>query len=257
MKGINLNKPLVYQHSSLRYFAPHEYHIDRVCEDDVLLLVFEGVLRFTEDGERREVGAGEYYVQHRGGLQKGEVESETPQYLYIHFRGEWTAGETGLPVRGNFDSTAFKPLLEEMDRVAHGDFTLAERTAVFLQIVSRLCREPKVQNVADRVAAFMMQRLNEPLSLERLSEEFHFSKNHLINVFKNAFGVTPACYWNQLKLQKARHLLEATSAPSQVIAESCGFNNYSHFYRLFVRETGLSPAKWREQARKKGVSYVG
>lgn len=43
----------------------------------------------------------------------------------------------------------------------------------------------------------------------------------------------------------------------QAASESCGFNNYSHFYRLFVHETGLSPVKWREQARKKGVSYVG
>lgn len=254
MKGINLNRPLFYKHSSLRYFAEHEHHIDRLCEDDVLLLVFKGTLRFEEDGVACEIGAGEYYIQRRGGLQKGTVESDAPHYLYVHFHGEWGEGEGILPVRGTFDAAACMPLMEQMDRLAHGESTLTERTAVFTQILSHLYGGVEPQSIADQVAAFMARHLNEELSLERLSAQFHFSKNHLINLFKSERGTTPACYWNQLKLQKAKHLLEATSDPSQTVAEACGFNNYSHFYRLFVRETGLSPSKWREQTRERGVT---
>ena len=88
MYGIDLDKPILYKHSSLRFFAEHEWHIDRVCECDVLLLVFDGVLRFSEDGVMRELGAGEYYIQRRGGLQRGETESDMPRYLYIHFQAE-------------------------------------------------------------------------------------------------------------------------------------------------------------------------
>ena len=63
MRGINLNKPIEFLHSSLRYFSEGEHHITRFCKDDVLLMVFEGVLRFNEDNIRYEIHPGEYHIQ--------------------------------------------------------------------------------------------------------------------------------------------------------------------------------------------------
>ena len=54
MKGIDLNKQIIYLHSSLRFFDKKEHHINRFCEENVLLLVYEGVLRFSEDGIERQ-----------------------------------------------------------------------------------------------------------------------------------------------------------------------------------------------------------
>ena len=65
MAGIDLNKNVVYKFASFRYFEKMEHHINRFCKDNVLLLVFDGVLRFSENGEETEVRAGEYYVQKR------------------------------------------------------------------------------------------------------------------------------------------------------------------------------------------------
>ena len=36
------------------------------------------------------------------------------------------------------------------------------------------------------------------ISLEKICKEFHFSKNHIINIFKKEFGVTPIKYINDL-----------------------------------------------------------
>ncbi len=33
------------------------------------------------------------------------------------------------------------------------------------------------------------------------------------------------------------------------ISEKCGFNNYSYFYKLFIRKNKISPEKWREKKR--------
>ena len=65
MAGIDFNSPILYRHASFRYFEKNEHHITRFCIDNVLLLVYEGVLRFSEDGEEKEVRAGEYYI-HEG-----------------------------------------------------------------------------------------------------------------------------------------------------------------------------------------------
>ena len=85
------------------------------------------------------------------------------------------------------------------------------------------------------------------ISLKKICDKFHFSKNHIINVFKKEFGVTPLAYINDLKIRRAKYLLEVTSDTLETIALECGFNNYSHFYKLFYRETGLSPTEWKKK----------
>ena len=47
MQGIDLNKPIRYKTASLRFFKEGEHHISRRCPEDVLLLVYDGVLRFS------------------------------------------------------------------------------------------------------------------------------------------------------------------------------------------------------------------
>ena len=249
MKGIDLNALVRYKHSSFRYFYPGEHHVDRICEDDVLLLVFEGVLRFVEDGRSYEVGPGEYHIQRRNGCQQGPVSSDSPKYLYVHFHAAWEDEGELLPFRGTFIHQRLKPLMERLDMMSHGKYTLVEKSAVFLEILSILYRDNKVQTVSDRIAEYLAEHFTGPVYLEQLCDEFHFSKNHIINLFKQRYGMTPFEYVNLLRIRKAKHLLEATSSPIEQISVESGFRNYSHFYRLFLRESQMSPAQWRKQSR--------
>ena len=79
-------------------------------------LVYDGVLRFSEDGVEYEVAAGEYFIQRKGTMQRGDVPSDAPKYLYIHFLADWTENGSGLPRQGNFDIAALWPLMERIDR---------------------------------------------------------------------------------------------------------------------------------------------
>ena len=51
------------------------------------------------------------------------------------------------------------------------------------------------------------------------------------------------------------NLLESTSKTSEEIMFECGFNNYSHYYRLFVRKNGVSPSEWRANVRSNPQNY--
>ena len=64
--GISMQTVPTYRLSAFRRFLPGERHITRVESGDVLLLMLEGTLRFTEDGVPVELTRGEYYVQQRG-----------------------------------------------------------------------------------------------------------------------------------------------------------------------------------------------
>ena len=99
------------------------------------------------------------------------------------------------------------------------------------------------------MAEYMQQHYHEKITLEILSKEFHYSKNQIINIFKDNFSQTPIAYLNKIRVQKAMYFLEVTSDAVEKIAQICGFQNYAHFYRLFVRENGVSPTRWRQGRR--------
>lgn len=250
MNGINLNKPILYRSASLRYFKEGEHHVSRYCRYAVLQLVFDGVLRFTEDGAAYEIHPGEYHIQRQDSVQLGELPSDAPKYLYVHFLAEWTDSGMVLPADGVFEYAKLKVLMEELDALAHSDAPYIVRTAKFYELLSRLYQtNPAEKSLADKVADYIAMECCGSIDLEMICDKFHFSKNHIINTFKRAYGVTPITYMNQLRLQKARYLIEVTSDPLESIAVQCGFHNYSHFYKLFCRENGCSPVAWRERKR--------
>lgn len=248
MAGIDLNQPLRFCHASLRYFAPGESHVTRICEEDVLLLVFEGVLRFTEDGAPYEISAGEYFIQKQNTRQGPFGPSDSPKYLYVHFEGQWAEEGELLPRRGKFSPRELMPLMEELDRASGR--TLTEKTALFLQIASALQGPAEPAGTAREIAAYLREHACEGVSLSDLSARFSYSRNQIINLMKQAYGTTPLEYHHGQRLKRAEWLLRVTSVSLSQVSEECGYGEYSQFYKEFFRLHGCSPKEWREAHRR-------
>lgn len=250
MTGIDLNKPIRYLAASLRFFKPGEHHVTRTCKDDVLLLVYKGVLRFLENGVPCEVHAGEYYIQRHGLYQEGKFASDAPDYLYIHFFAE-DPDEDGeiLPIRGNFDYPTLRSDMEEMDALAHSNAPYIAKAGKFYQILTALRAKEPEKAMTTELSGYIEKNFCREITLETLCREFHFSKNHIINLFRKNYGMTPIAYLQEQRLQRAEYLMETTSDSLESIALASGFHHYSYFYRLFLRKNGISPEKWREKKR--------
>ena len=247
MRGINLNKPITFLYSSLRYFSENEHHVTRFCRDNVLLMVFDGILRFTEDNTSYEIHAGEYHIQKNNTFQTSEFASDSPKYLYVHFLAQWSDNDAVLPFEGTFDYPEAKAFMEELDRLSHTESSLLQKSAIFFELLLLLQKKEKPTNLANKIAEFICDESLNEISLEKICKEFHFSKNHVINIFKREFGITPVQYINDLKLRQAGYLLEVTSDTLENIAIKSGFNDYSHFYKLFFQKNGVSPSVWRKE----------
>lgn len=249
MHGIDLERPIKYTKASLRFFSKNEHHISRICKENVLLLVYEGILRFSEDGVEYEVGPGEYHIQKRNTVQHGNIASDAPKYLWVHFHAYWTDSDNALPARGSFDYETLRPSIERLDKLAHSNATYIEQSAVFYNILLSLNKKEPATTLAGQIADFISKEYLCELTLETICQYFNFSKNHIINVFKEEYGQTPFAYLNNLRLSRAEYLLEVTSDTIEEIAFSCSFHHYSHFYRLFRRKNGISPEQWRQKKR--------
>ena len=248
MYGIDLNKNIIYNFASLRFFDKKEYHVNRVCKDDVLLLVYEGILRFREDGVFYEIHPGEYHIQKHGSEQEGVLPSESPKYLYVHFYADWTQ-DSHLAKSGTFDYDYLKNEIEQMNRISYSDAPYILKANMFYTILSKLCKITSGNGIAEQISEFISNNYQENISIDMLCKRFAFSKNHIINVFRKSFDQTPIAYLNLVRLKRAEELLITTSEPIESISRNCGYQNYSHFYRQFVHKNDISPEEFRKQKR--------
>ena len=131
----------------------------------------------------------------------------------------------------------------EIDKLSHDNALLVQKSAKFFELLVLLQKKYAPLTNAEKFLNFINESDLGEISLELLCDKFHFSKNHFINIFKKELGVTPTKYINDLKIKHAKYLLEVTSDTLEDIAVQSGFRNYSHFYKLFCRESGLSPSE--------------
>ena len=67
--------------------------------------------------------------------------------------------------------------------------------------------------------------------------------------FKKYFNDSPARWLMKKRLEKAKHLLHDTLLPITEISFECGFENPTHFSRVFKEKTGISPLQFRQKTR--------
>lgn len=79
---------------------------------------------------------------------------------------------------------------------------------------------------------------------ERMLELSGKTREHLSRSMKKYYN-TPTTYINELKLNYAINLMYSSNLSITDICFECGFSNISWFYKLFEREYGISPAKFK------------
>ena len=246
MSGINLNLPISFKFASLRVFQGGERHVNRFATDNILLMVYDGVLRFSEDGAIQQVRAGEYYIQKKNCEQRGTLPCDAPSYLYVHFDGEWDESAAQLlPRRGFFSTDSLHELMMKLGAASNQGLSLCEQQYLFLKLLLSLRKNNTGLSVAHKISSFIDENIATVSSLSEICLHFHYSKNYIIRIFKKEFGKTPFEYINDVKIKRAMYLLETTSRPIEEISAECGYRNYSYFYKVFVKKTGTSPIKWR------------
>src|SRR5262245_1605877 len=111
----------------------------------------------------------------------------------------------------------------------------------------------RVQTVIDT----MLRDLERPLAIGDLARRVNLSRSRLTHLFRVEVGCSPARYFRQARLDRARQLVEETSLSIKEIMARVGFNDPSHFSRDFSRRHGVSPRRLRARARSPGSHEQG
>jgi transcriptional regulator GlxA family with amidase domain len=91
----------------------------------------------------------------------------------------------------------------------------------------------------------MEQNIENALSVTELAEAIGVSRRQLERLFLKKANSSPGAIYRRVRLERARHLVLQTKAPLIEIAIEVGFENASHFARLFRKAYGHSPTTLR------------
>jgi len=87
------------------------------------------------------------------------------------------------------------------------------------------------------------------ITIKDLIQRFHFNEDYYNRLLKDKTGMTYSEYVQDLRLEKAEKLLKTTSMTVEEIADLVGYHNKGYFYKIFVARFGMTPSKYRKQAK--------
>ena len=124
----------------------------------------------------------------------------------------------------------FLQLMVQMNRMAQKGETQQEEPQQLSELVQKTLR-------------YIGENLGQPMTLESIAAHFYVSKYYLSHAFSREVGVSVYRYIMLRRLLMARQLLTAGETAGQV-CRSCGFSDYTSFYRAFKSEYGVSPREF-------------
>lgn len=112
--------------------------------------------------------------------------------------------------------------------------------------------EPLGNSVPDSVRAairVMEANLEAPLSIGEVCERIGLSHRQLDRLFARYVRKTPALYYRDIRLDRARGFVTQTNMSMSEIAYASGFSSQVHFSRAYKDRFDLAPSKDRVQGR--------
>lgn len=97
--------------------------------------------------------------------------------------------------------------------------------------------------------AIMKKEINNPRPTEEIAKELNVSYSWFRQMFKKYTGLSPSRYQMQLKLLRAKELLETTDMNISEIAYSLSFESPGSFCTFFGQREGMSPSQYRKEIK--------
>ena len=100
--------------------------------------------------------------------------------------------------------------------------------------------------IVQDMLVFIERATDSDFSLDVLSKQYHYSKEHLIRVFQKAMGISPYKYWVLLKLNRSCYELEKNEHSIAEIARACGYKHVGSYSVEFKKRFHMSPQDYRD-----------
>ena len=132
-------------------------------------------------------------------------------------------------------------ILHELSQSAEVQILNAEKFAISTEVSE--------QNRINKIFNYVKNNFHQPIPLETVSSLSGMTEPSFCRYFKKTTSKTFTQFVNEYRLVHASKLLAEKQMAISDIAFEAGFQNVSHFTRLFKQFTGMSPSAYRHEMK--------
>lgn len=120
--------------------------------------------------------------------------------------------------------------------------TLAEAYSIEAQ---RIATREELYRRLSIAYDYIRSLYTEPITLEQIAQASCLSPTHLLRSYAAVFGRTPYQHITEMRLAKAKQLLQQPEYSMLDITLEVGLNSPAAFSKWFKKQTGLTPSQYR------------
>lgn len=133
--------------------------------------------------------------------------------------------------------------------------TLADFRTCMAAVVMDLARQYETNHLSagKRIVAAIRARLeneyNKSIKLSYFAASYYINQSYLSALFQQETGLNYSQYLTDIRLRKAKELLDSTDYSTGRIAELVGYNDRNYFASVFAKKNGMTPMQYRASLR--------
>lgn len=239
-------------------YAPRTALIPHAHPRAYLCLVVRGGHRETSGVRERDCTPATVVFHPAGERHANEFGAAGAQLFRLELEDEWLIRlrESGAQCnaraechRGLLSRIAFRMFAEFRARDSMSPLMIE---ALALEFAAQVGRSREALTTARApewlagVVDFLHAHATEEIRLDDLARIAGVHPAHLNRVFRARHGYSIGEYTRRLRVDLAARALADSQRPIADIATATGFADQSHFSRVFVRLTGLTPGRYRK-----------
>lgn len=98
-----------------------------------------------------------------------------------------------------------------------------------------------------KITRYIEENYTSPISLQGIATHFSLSKQYVMRLFREQFGMTVTHYINEVKLRKSLDLLTFASLSISEVAYAVGFSSLYYYDRIFKKTYALTPSEYQKR----------
>lgn len=154
----------------------------------------------------------------------------------------------------DYEKHAYYKSYQELNKTV-SDSVYFETQGIILQLISRFLSSRSFKSKSpDPIPSTILEamrhiqvNLKENLTVGYLAGRANLHQDYFSRLFLKYAGQRPLSYLHEKRIERAQYLIATTHLSYSEIAEKVGFENLSHFSKIFKKVTSLTPGEYKKQ----------